>query len=79
MKIIVNVAENYKPANKDMLVYNDKDKVWEVRNFDVICKDQNKKIVDLTNEVVQMRLKFANLSNKFDKVLDIVKEVVKND
>lgn len=77
MKIILNVAERFIPNKNDILVYNGKN--WEVENIANLVAKQDQKIDELSSKCDEMELKFTTLNNKFNKLLDIVKEHIKND
>ena len=79
MKVIINVAENYQPNDKDLLVYNSKEERWCVVNIDHLLKVQQKNIVRQSAELEMLREEFKKVSQNFNETLEILKEHLKND
>lgn len=79
MKVIINVAENYQPNDKDLLVYNSKEERWCVVNIDHLLKEQQKNIVRQSAELEMLREEFKKVSQNFNETLEILKEHLKND
>jgi cell division protein FtsB len=79
MKIIINVADNYSPVDKDLLVFNAKTKMWETANLNSTLVSQNKKIAILEQEMTALNQHFADIEDKFDDTLEILKEHLEND
>lgn len=79
MKVIINVAENYQPNDKDLLVYNSKEERWCVVNIDHLLKEQQKKIVRQSAELEMLKEEFKKVSQNFNETLEILKEHLKND
>lgn len=79
MKVILNVAENYKPNENDLFIY--KNGQWCVNNFECVCYEYNNKIKELEKEFNtlkdqhnELKKSFSDLQGKYNKVLDIIKE-----
>lgn len=79
MKVILNVAENFKPNDKDLLVYDANKGMWTVTNFNAISKDLIKRINELDNTIARQKMRLSNMGDKLIKMLNIIEEVKKND
>ena len=77
MKAIINIAENFAPRDKDMLVYNSKNGIWELKTFVALSQDLAKENKELKSKIEKMEIRCAIIDKKISRLADIVKEEIK--
>lgn len=78
MKIIVDVSDDFFPQGGDMLVYNKRMKVWELKQPSVIFKAQDREIKAVETINAQTCAKVVELDQKFTKQISDMASIIKN-